>query len=181
MPVSGVRPRSANARHECFVMHASVTVKTAETAELDDLQPPRRPLGRRSLRPGESRSVEHGCAGRSWSSIPVASERLKLALAQHGGCCTNPRRAHWSLLRAASKSRRSLLARGAPCPASALRAPSACVTASAAQVFADGFVQQPPWEATVLSWIRAVAGFPDDGVAGDGLVSGSSGRASGCH
>src|SRR5271166_3812792 len=38
MPVSGVRPRSANARHECFVVDASVSVKTAETVELDDQQ-----------------------------------------------------------------------------------------------------------------------------------------------
>jgi hypothetical protein len=34
--VPGVRPRSANARHECFDMDASVSVKTAETAELDE-------------------------------------------------------------------------------------------------------------------------------------------------
>jgi hypothetical protein len=38
VPVSGVRPRSANARHECFVMDASVSLKTAETAELDETQ-----------------------------------------------------------------------------------------------------------------------------------------------
>jgi hypothetical protein len=31
-----VRPRSANARHECFVIDASVSVKPAETAELDE-------------------------------------------------------------------------------------------------------------------------------------------------
>jgi hypothetical protein len=36
--VVGVTPRSANARHECFVMDASVSVKTAETAEMDDLR-----------------------------------------------------------------------------------------------------------------------------------------------
>ena len=36
MPVSGVGPRSPNARHECFVMDASVSVKAAETAELDE-------------------------------------------------------------------------------------------------------------------------------------------------
>jgi hypothetical protein len=38
VPVSGVRPRSANARHECFVMDASVSVKAAETAETDEAQ-----------------------------------------------------------------------------------------------------------------------------------------------
>jgi hypothetical protein len=36
MQVSGERAKSANARHECFVMDASVSVKTAETAELDE-------------------------------------------------------------------------------------------------------------------------------------------------
>ena len=36
VPVPGVRPRSSNARHECFVMDASVLAKTAETAELDE-------------------------------------------------------------------------------------------------------------------------------------------------
>src|SRR6202521_202646 len=36
MQVPGEREKSANARHECFVMDASVSVKTAETAELDD-------------------------------------------------------------------------------------------------------------------------------------------------
>jgi hypothetical protein len=36
------------------------------------------------------------------------------------------------------------IARSALCSASALRVRSATVTASAAQVFADGFVQQPP-------------------------------------
>jgi hypothetical protein len=34
--VSGERAKSANARHECFVMDASVSVKTAETAEMDE-------------------------------------------------------------------------------------------------------------------------------------------------
>jgi hypothetical protein len=36
MLVVGVRPRSARARLECFVVDASVPVKTAETAERDD-------------------------------------------------------------------------------------------------------------------------------------------------
>jgi hypothetical protein len=36
MQVPGERAKSANARHECFVMDASVSVKTAETAELDE-------------------------------------------------------------------------------------------------------------------------------------------------
>jgi len=31
---------SANARHECSVMDASVSVRTAETAEMDDKQAP---------------------------------------------------------------------------------------------------------------------------------------------
>jgi hypothetical protein len=59
------RATSANARHECFVMDASVSMRTAETAEMDDPQSSRRLLGRRSLGPGESRSVEHSRAGRS--------------------------------------------------------------------------------------------------------------------
>jgi hypothetical protein len=41
------------------------------------------------------------------------------------------------------KSRRAWRARATPCSASALRAPSATVTASVAQVFANGFVQRP--------------------------------------
>jgi hypothetical protein len=36
LPVFDVRPRSENTRHECFVMDASVSVKTAETAEMDE-------------------------------------------------------------------------------------------------------------------------------------------------
>jgi hypothetical protein len=36
MQVSGERGEVGNARHECFVMDASVSVKTAETAELDE-------------------------------------------------------------------------------------------------------------------------------------------------
>jgi hypothetical protein len=36
--VFDVRQRSENTRHECFVMDASVSVKTAETAEMDDEQ-----------------------------------------------------------------------------------------------------------------------------------------------
>jgi hypothetical protein len=34
LPVFGVRPRSENTRHECLVVDASVSVKTAETAEM---------------------------------------------------------------------------------------------------------------------------------------------------
>jgi hypothetical protein len=34
--VFGVRPRSARPRHECFFMDASMSVQTAETAEIDD-------------------------------------------------------------------------------------------------------------------------------------------------
>jgi hypothetical protein len=50
--VFGVRPRSENTRHECFVMDASVLVQTTETAEMDDarqlrLTPVRRLLARR--------------------------------------------------------------------------------------------------------------------------------------
>ncbi len=37
--MSGERPRPANARHTCFVMDASVSVKTAGTAELDEEEP----------------------------------------------------------------------------------------------------------------------------------------------
>lgn len=38
LPVFGVRPCSENTRHECFVMDASVSLKIAETAEMDDTQ-----------------------------------------------------------------------------------------------------------------------------------------------
>jgi hypothetical protein len=38
MLVAGVRPRSARARHERFVTDASVSVNTAETAEMDELR-----------------------------------------------------------------------------------------------------------------------------------------------
>jgi hypothetical protein len=38
MQVSGERAKSANARHECFVMDAGVSVKAAETAGLDETQ-----------------------------------------------------------------------------------------------------------------------------------------------
>jgi hypothetical protein len=38
VPVSGVRPTSTNAQHECLVMDASAWVKAAETAEIDDKQ-----------------------------------------------------------------------------------------------------------------------------------------------
>jgi hypothetical protein len=31
-----MRATSANARHECFVMDASASVRTAETAEMDE-------------------------------------------------------------------------------------------------------------------------------------------------
>jgi hypothetical protein len=34
--VSRERALSANARHQCFVIDASVSVRTAETAETDD-------------------------------------------------------------------------------------------------------------------------------------------------
>ena len=40
--VPSERATSANARHECFVMDASVSVRTAETAEMDELQSSRR-------------------------------------------------------------------------------------------------------------------------------------------
>jgi hypothetical protein len=46
------------------------------------------------------------------------------------------------------KSRKSF-GRDAPCPASGLPAPPAVVTTSGAQVFADGFVQQPRMTASV--------------------------------
>jgi hypothetical protein len=36
VPVSSARPRSLDTPHECFVMDASVSVKTAETAEIDE-------------------------------------------------------------------------------------------------------------------------------------------------
>jgi hypothetical protein len=42
--VSHEKALSANARHECFVMDASVSVRTAETAEIDEKRvsaPPR--------------------------------------------------------------------------------------------------------------------------------------------
>ena len=36
LPVFGVRPRSESTRHECFVVDASLSVKTAGTAEMDE-------------------------------------------------------------------------------------------------------------------------------------------------
>jgi hypothetical protein len=54
VPVSGVRPRSASTRHECFVTDASVSVKTAETAELDELESSQRRRATRSLTPREA-------------------------------------------------------------------------------------------------------------------------------
>jgi hypothetical protein len=57
MQVSGERAKSANTRHECFVMDASVSVKTAETAELDDLEQPAPTAPRLLHRPGESERV----------------------------------------------------------------------------------------------------------------------------
>jgi hypothetical protein len=38
VPVSGVRPRSVNARHECFRANASVPTDTAPAPELDEDQ-----------------------------------------------------------------------------------------------------------------------------------------------
>src|SRR5580693_8020276 len=51
VPVSGVRRRWANARHECFVMDASVSVRTAETAEMDESRSRPRRVGARLLSP----------------------------------------------------------------------------------------------------------------------------------
>jgi len=48
MLVAGVRPRSARARHEHFVMNGSVSVNTAETAEMDE-------TGARRLRERDAR------------------------------------------------------------------------------------------------------------------------------
>lgn len=56
-----------------------------------------------------------------------------------------------AFLRVGSKKPQVVLARGARCSASALRASSATVTAGEAQVLADGFVQQPPSAAVALT------------------------------
>jgi hypothetical protein len=47
--VSRERALSANARHECFAMDASVSVMAAETAEMDETQPYRQRGSSRSL------------------------------------------------------------------------------------------------------------------------------------
>src|SRR5438445_6706360 len=60
-------------------------------------------------------------------------------------------------LRAGRKSRSSSLGRGVSCPASTLSASSAAVTANAAQVFADGFVQRPPGKAGVYAPLSALS------------------------
>jgi hypothetical protein len=60
VPVSGVRPRSANARHECFFMDASVSVETAETAEMDDSRASRLALARLLLSDGEASVLRFG-------------------------------------------------------------------------------------------------------------------------
>ena len=46
-----LEPRSANARHECFFINASVSAKTAETAEMDDIRASRPSDARRPLPP----------------------------------------------------------------------------------------------------------------------------------
>ena len=38
LPVFVMRPTSENTRHECFVVDASASVKTAETVEMDETQ-----------------------------------------------------------------------------------------------------------------------------------------------
>jgi hypothetical protein len=52
--VSRERALSANARHECLVMDASVSVKTAETAEMDDQQEREAMVARDCFRMGGS-------------------------------------------------------------------------------------------------------------------------------
>jgi len=53
--------------HKCFVMDASVSVHTAETAEMDEVRASRWALARRLLRHGESSSPWRGRADCCWS------------------------------------------------------------------------------------------------------------------
>ena len=68
-----------------------------------------------------------------------------------------------------SKTLDSWLGRGEPCPASTLSGASAAVTARAAQVFADGFVQQPPSVASVSSFAANTPAFIELRAAGPDL------------
>jgi hypothetical protein len=56
------RATSANARHECFVMDASVSVRTAETAEMDEIQASRWPAISRLLSTRSTRLTTRGTA-----------------------------------------------------------------------------------------------------------------------
>jgi hypothetical protein len=59
--VSRERATSANARHECFVMDASVSVRIAETAEMDELREHWPRANTRPFVPGEAEARASPC------------------------------------------------------------------------------------------------------------------------
>jgi hypothetical protein len=108
----------------------------------------RRALGERTWKGCRNRRTR----ARRWANtagIEPGFPASRRACAFACGCCTNPRRAHWSLSTGGVEKAESPFGRDAPCPASGLPAPPAVVTTSGAQVFADGFVQQPRMTASV--------------------------------
>jgi hypothetical protein len=87
VPVSGERPRSANARHECFVVDASVSIKSAETAEMNETQASAPACARRSLRPWQSSSPpsrQPGCRVSSNSGVSLATRAAPAFRAKRG-------------------------------------------------------------------------------------------------
>jgi hypothetical protein len=97
-------------------MDASVSVKAAETAELDDLRARALKRARRLLTPGLSERVAPRSADEWSSSVPTVSIASVVAPASVGGCFTNLWRAHWSLSKGGfekAASRRSPEARTA--------------------------------------------------------------------
>jgi hypothetical protein len=64
---------SANARHECFVMDASVSVRTAETAEMDEKQERDSHDRARSLSWDAGRKMIEPVSGRAISLRPTTT------------------------------------------------------------------------------------------------------------
>lgn len=89
----------------------------------------------------------------AWGSkASVAPRPAQAGLPRRGCRTTPPGGLTRAVLRSGSKSHMSSLARGAPCAVLAPPAPSATVAARAARGFADGFVRQPPSQATASGW-----------------------------
>jgi hypothetical protein len=94
---------------------------------------------------------------RRYCSVPeVACPTVALVVLRSDSCFSSwtavaqTPAAHWSRSEGrVEKAEGPSLGRGAPWPASTLRAPSGAITANVAQVFADCFVQQPPSRAVV--------------------------------